>query len=526
MEVFGATLTDLAARRATYSPQRTAFVDFQDGKRFEYSYRHFNERASRLAGFLHEVGVGPGDRVGILADNGIEQLECCFASWKIGAIHVPLNWRCSASELLHLLQITTPKVIIIQKKFKDLLYGASTALKSSQKMRILTIGGSKECEYDAIIAGAPVTPPRAATVKTSPRDTAVILFTGGTTGCPKAVCISHENIAWNTLNTTIHDLGEDDRFLNVLPLFHTGGLLVYTVPLFILGGATVLLRSFDADVTLKKLDEEKITVFLSVPTIYRLLLECADWDRAKLNHLRFCTSGGAALPLALIRRYEEEKGVCFKQGFGMTEFGPGVFALSPQDAQRKAGSIGRPNFFVQVRIDNEGRECKAGQEGELFLQGPSCCSGYFTPEGGRSEAVDENGWFHTGDIAVHDEEGFYYIVGRKKDMYISGGENVYPHEIEDIALGYEGVRYCAVIGLPDKQWGEAGHLALVPENLTKNFNIDGLLDLLRQRLAHYKVPRQIHVLPDLPMSAAGKVMKQELKRKLREMQTDANGENY
>ena len=291
MEVFGANLTDPAARRALYSPNRVAFVDFRNGKRFEYSYRLFNERASRLAASFIGMGVVPGDRVAILADNGIEHLECCFASWKLGAIHVPLNWRSSAAELLHFLQITTPKIIIVQRRFSDLLEKSAKALKSDHKMQIVNIDESAGCEYDFIVSEIRECIPNLTPAKTNPQDPAVILFTGGTTGRPKAVCISHENIAWNTLNTTIHDIREDDRFLNVLPLFHTGGLLVYTVPLFILGGTTVLLRNFDAGITLNKLEEEKITVFLAVPTIYRLLSECGDWEAAELGSLRFCTSG-------------------------------------------------------------------------------------------------------------------------------------------------------------------------------------------------------------------------------------------
>ena len=525
MEVFGANLTDIAARRAIYSPDQTAFVDFRNDKRIEYSYRYFNERANKLAASFNDMGVVPGDRVVVLADNGIEHLECCFASWKLGAIHVPLNWRASAAELSHFLQITTPKTMIVQQSFRDLLDKAVSGLESSYKMQIVTIGQSPDCEYDSIVSRSWERTFVPAPIKTNQLDTAVILFTGGTTGRPKAVCISHENIAWNTLNTTIHDIKEDDRFLNVLPLFHTGGLLVYTVPLFILGGTTVLLRNFDAGVTLKRLEEEKITVFLSVPTIYQMLSECSDWNAAELSDIRFCTSGGAALPLELIRRYENEKGVCFKQGFGMTEFGPGVFALSPQDAQRKAGSIGKPNFFVQARIENEGLECKDNEEGELFLKGPTCCIGYFASDGRLLEAVDDDGWFHTGDIAFRDEEGFYYIVGRRKDMFISGGENVYPQEIENVALGYEGVRHCTVVGLPDKKWGEAGHLALVLEERIKHFDTNGILDFLGQRLARYKIPRKVHILPELPMTATGKVMKQELIRELQVMQTDGDNQD-
>ena len=347
MQVLSTNLTDLAAHRAIYSPDETAFVDFRDGKRYEYSFRDFDVRTRKLAASLYDTGVRLGDRVAILADNGIEHLDCCFSCWKIGAIHVPLNWRVSAAELQHFLQLTSPKKVIVQERFRSLFDAAVAPVKSSYKPQVITISGGGRCEYYSMITGPGERTSFPPPVDTTPGDTAILLFTGGTTGRPKAVRISHENIAWNTLNTTIHDIRGDDRSLNVLPLFHTGGLLVYTIPLFILGGTTVLLRHFDADVTLKRLEEEKITVFLSVPTGYRLLLESADWESTDLGALRFCTAGGAVLPLDLIRRYEKEKGVCFKQGFGMTEFGPGVFALSPQDAHRKAGSIGRPLMGVK-----------------------------------------------------------------------------------------------------------------------------------------------------------------------------------
>lgn len=524
MQVLSTNLTDLAARRAIYSPDRTAFVDFSDGKRHEYSFRDFDVRTRNLAVSLYDTGVRLGDRVAILADNGIEHLDCCFSCWKIGAIHVPLNWRVSAVELRHFLQLTSPKKVFVQERFRSLFDKAVAPVASSYKPQAIAISDGARCEYDSMITGPGERTSFPPPVDTTPDDTAVLLFTGGTTGHPKAVRISHENIAWNTLNTTIHDIRGDDRFLNVLPLFHTGGLLVYTVPLFILGGTTVLLRHFDADVTLKRLEEEKITVFLSVPTGYRLLLESADWESVDLRALRFCTAGGAALPPDLIRRYEKDKGVCFKQGFGMTEFGPGVFALSPEDAHRKAGSIGRPNFYVQARIVNGDQECQENQEGELFLKGPSCSSGYFAPAGQGLKTTDEDGWLHTGDVARRDKEGFYYVVGRKKDMYISGGENVYPAEIEQVAHAYPGVRYCAVVGLPDDKWGEVGHLVLVLEEQTKNFDINGMLDFLNERLARYKIPKQVHILPEMPMTAAGKIVKQELRQKLEE--NPANGNNH
>ena len=515
MNAFSTGLTDLAGRRASYSPERVAFVDFQDGRRHEYSFKDVDERASNLAAYLYELGVHGQDRVIILADNGMEQLDCCFACWKIGAVHVPLNPRVRPGELRHFLQLTCPKAALVHRHHRGLFDEAATLLgKATGEIQVVTVCDSGEGEYASIVSA-----PRTRTVPPSPGttlgDTAVLLFTGGTTGQPKAVRVTHENIAWNTLNTAIHDLRGDDRFLNVLPMFHTGGLLVYTLPLFILGGTTVLSRRFDADMTLKWLEEEKITVFLSVPTIYQRLTESPLWKAAKLDSLRFCTSGGASLPLHLSTRYENEKGVCFKQGFGMTEFGPGVFALAAEDARRKAGSIGRPNFYVQACILEQGRECRENQAGELCLKGPSGSPGYFGASGPGTELLDAEGWLHTGDIARRDQEDFYYIIDRKKDLYISGGENVYPSEIERVAQAYPGVRHCAVVGLADETWGETGHLALVLDDAVTDFDIEGILNFLKERLASYKMPRQVHILPALPMTGAGKVLKRELQELLK-----------
>lgn len=511
MSQIGASLTDLAGRRAAYSPDRIAFADFQDGRRRAFSFQEVDDRARNLALWLCEQGIRPGDRVAALADNGMEQLDCCFACWKVGAVHAPLNGRLAADELRHVLRLIAPKAALVQPQFQELLATALDAAALPHGVQTLTVcdqDGAYDAMVGASVSGMPPLAPEAAL-----RDTAVLLSTGGTTGLPKAVRISHENIAWNTLNTAIHDLRGDDRSLNLLPLFHTGGLLAYTMPLFILGGTTALERKFDPAQALARIAQERITVLLAVPTIYRLLTECAAWEAADLSSLRFCTSGGEALPLELVRRCEREKDLCFKQGFGMTEFGPGAFALAPEDAQRKAGSIGRPNFYVQARIMDGNAECGEEQAGELRLKGPSLSPGYFGPSGQDAGWLDAEGWLHTGDIVHRDREGFHYVVDRKKDMYISGGENIYPAEIERVAQEYPGVHQCAAVGLPDRQWGEAGRLAVVLEPGAAHFSSEALLRFLKRRLAHCKAPKRVHVLPELPTTAAGKI----LKRKLREI---------
>jgi len=318
-------------------------------------------------------------------------------------------------------------------------------------------------------------------------------------------------IAWNTLNTVIHDVTHNDVYLNVFPMFHTGGLFVYTLPQVIFGGLTILIRSFDPAQVLSLLEREKVTIFGAVPTMYQMLTTAPNWAAADLSALRFCTSGGAPLPVPLVEKYTREKGIRFKQGFGMTEFGPGIFALAPEDAIRKAGSIGRPNFYVDARImDDAGHFLGPDQEGELVLKGPSYCSGYFNNPQASAEAVDGLGFFHTGDVAHYDSQGYFFIVDRKKDMFISGGENVYPAEIEKVLYQHPAVHMCAVIGLPDPKWGEAGKACVVLKP-GSNASETELLEFLSARLAKYKVPKTVSFLEGLPISAAGKILKRELR---------------
>jgi fatty-acyl-CoA synthase len=338
-----------------------------------------------------------------------------------------------------------------------------------------------------------------------------LIFTGGTTGLPKAAEVSHRMIAWNTLNTVIHDITHNDIYLNVFPMFHTGGLFVYTLPQVIFGGTTIFIREFNPEQVLDLLEGEKVTVFAAVPTMYQMLTQAPNWEQTDLSSLRFCTSGGAPLPVPLVEKYTAEKGIRFKQGFGMTEFGPGIFALAPEDAIRKAGSIGRPNFFVDAQIVDDGNNFLGpDEEGELVLKGPSYCSGYFNDPEATIGAVDERGYFHTGDVARYDDEGYFYIVDRKKDMFISGGENIYPAEIEKVIYQHPAVHMCAVIGLPDPKWGEVGKACVVLKP-GASATEEELIQFMAERLAKYKVPKSVSFMKALPISAAGKILKRELR---------------
>jgi len=504
---------DYLARRELYSPDKLAFIDAGKNPEWRLTFRQANRRANKLASWLKSQGVGKGDRVAILARDGYEHLDVFFACSKLGAIHTALNWRLNWHELLEIFQYTTPKILIFSDDFKD----NAAQLTARFPLPTLHLDGNGipgSLYFETILQESPDSPITCETLEAE--DTAALIFTGGTTGTPKAAEVSHRMIGWNTLNTVIHDVTHNDVYLNVFPMFHTGGLFVYTLPQVIFGGTTILIRTFDPAQVLALLQREKVTIFAAVPTMYQMLTTAPNWAEADLSSLRFCTSGGAPLPVPLVEKYTAEKGIRFKQGFGMTEFGPGIFALAPEDAIRKAGSIGRPNFFVDAQIMDDGNNILGPeQEGELVLKGPSYCSGYFNNPEATAAAVDERGYFHTGDVARFDAQGYFFIVDRKKDMFISGGENVYPVEIENVLYKHPTVHMCAVIGVPDPKWGEVGKACVVlkPGNTVSEAE---LLDFMAARLAKYKVPKSVALMESLPISAAGKILKRELRAKYME----------
>ncbi len=509
---------DYLGRRAIYSPDKLAVVDAGKQPELRLTYAQMNTRANRLAHWLRtEAGIGQGDRVAILARDGVEHLDTFFACGKLGAIHTALNWRLHWRELAEIMANTTPKVLIYSDEFSEAVAHLQNDAQAASLTHFVHVEGAGVPGSVLLAAAMTAGTETAVTTPTlNEEDIAALIFTGGTTGLPKAAQVSHRMIAWNTLNTVIHDLQHNDVYLNVFPLFHTGGLFVYTLPQIILGGTVILLRQFDPAQVLALIAREQVTVFAGVPTMYQLLTQAANWDTAVLTSLRFCTSGGAPLPVPLVEKYTREKQIKFKQGFGMTEFGPGIFALAADDAIRKAGSIGRPNFFVDARIVNdENQPLGPNQIGELVLKGPSASSGYFNNPEASAEAIDDEGWFHTGDLAVYDEEWYFTIKDRKKDMYISGGENVYPAEIEKVLYAHPEVHMCAVLGLPDAKWGEVG-LACVVLKPNATATPDELMQQMRRSLAPFKVPKRIEILAELPISGAGKILKRALQERFAE----------
>jgi len=506
---------DYLGRREIYSPNTMAIIDAGKSPELRLTYKEWNRRVNRLANWLKDtVGVGYRDRVAILAQDGIEHLDLFHACSKLGAIHTALNPRLHWRELVAIIEDTQPKAILYSDKFKANLEEVQKAIKGTAheiKFYIHVDGGGLDgsLEYKKTFQSSPDTP--VTYEKLDKEDIACLLFTGGTTGLPKGAQISHRQIVWNVMNTVIHDLNHDDIYLCVFPLFHAGGLFAYVSSQVVFGNTTILTKQFDPVQVLDLIEREKVTVFAAVPTMYQMLTQAANFKTADMSTLRFCTSGGAPLPVPLVEHYTREKNIRFKQGFGMTEYGPGLFALPPEDAIRKAGSIGRPNFFIDVRVlDDKHQLLGPNQPGELVLKGPSGCSGYWNNPEASASVIDEDGWFHTGDIVEYDEDWYFYVRDRKKDMFISGAENVYPVEIESVLYKHPAVHMCAVVGIPDEKWGEVGKACVVlkPGHTATE---DELLKHLEANLARYKVPKSVTFMDALPISAAGKILKRELR---------------
>lgn len=479
-------------RLADLWPHRVAVVDPDRDAR--YTYGDLRSRARVVASSLHGAGVRRGDRVATLVQNGLPLLDLLFACGQLGAILVILNWRLSERELADLLVDSDPVLVVAEEEY------VPVARRTAPDVSVRA--------WADVEAGFPsgtscLLPPLDVRLD----DPWLILYTGGTTGVPKGVILTHGSVMWNAVNTALSwGLSEMDVGPSFTPMFHTGGLNVFTLPLLMLGGRVILPRRFDPASALRIITVERPTVLFLVPTMFGLVAELPGFHRADLSSLRWVISGGAPLPEPI---YDQWKGKVrvFKQGYGLTEVGPNNFATPDEEALKRRGrTVGRLSLFAQARIvDDAGTEVPDGTPGELLLAGPHMCAGYW----GRPEATREamgDGWFRTGDIARRDADGFYYIVDRKKDLIISGGENIYPTEVETILYTHPAVYECAVVGVRHPVWGEAvtAVLSLHPgEQVTE----EELRAWMRARLAHYKVPKQFVIVPDLPKSDAGKILR-------------------
>ena len=497
---------DWIQRHAERTPEKLALVDAHSGR--ELTYRELNQRAGKFAGYLlNELGLKRGDRLSLLAKNCAEYYEILFACSKSGVILNTLNWRLAVPELAYVLNDCQPRLLIYEAEFQE----TAAALEESMDLEHLLVLGDpvrgSQLSYREALQSDKTAPP--VDPKLTYDEIWAIIYTSGTTGRPKGAQVTYGNFFYNAVGMgQAIDLTSRDVNLNVLPTFHIGGLGLYACPTFHAGGTVVVMRSFDPGKFLALIEEYQVTAFLLVPSIYLILEDYPDFDQFDLSSVRSWASGGSPLPAALVRRYAQ-KGIIIQQGFGMTETGPTVFIISKKDAVRKAGSVGKPVLHTEVSIqDRQGSILGPNQVGELCIRGGNVTTGYWNRPEATREAL-RGGWLHSGDAAKYDQEGFYTIVDRWKDMYISGGENVYPAEVESVIYQHPAVAEAAVIGVPHPRWQEVGKAVVVIKG-GHSLNEEELIEFCRGKLAKYKIPRSAVFVEALPRTAAGKVLKREL----------------
>ena len=494
---------DWIGRWGRAHPEAEALVDAITGQR--HTYGQLAREVHRLANYLaRDLGIVKGDRVACLAFNRAEYITLFFALSRLGAILVPLNFRLAPGEFLYFLDDAAPKAI-----FFDQAHAPQVAGFKDQAALEHCVCFDGEASLGPALpralephAGDP--PPEA---EIADQDPQLIIYTSGTTGLPKGVILTHGMIAANAVNTVLGwGLGPGDSTILHAAMFYTAGWNVFTLPLFQCRGRNILVERFEPDLILELIERERVTRFFGVPTMYQMLLESPRFAATDFSSIRFMISGGAPLGREVLQAFQEQKGIRIREGYGLTEMGPNDFM-----ANGKPGTLGCPTPLTDVKlVDDQGRPVGVGQEGEILLRGPAMCAGYWNKPEATAEAIID-GWFHTGDLGRVDQDGHYAIVGRKKDMIISGGANIYPAEIERVIETHPAVAGVAVIGVPDPKWGEVGK-AVVELRPGQSLTLEELCGFLAGKLGRFKLPRYLAVVDELPRTpASGKIQKFILK---------------
>ena len=482
---------DWCRKWAEYSPDQIALKEIESGKTLTYS--EWNDLSHSTAYHLQSKNkIKKGDRIAILSENGLEHLVLFGVACKLGFILVPLNYRLSPSEIEYLLKDSGPALIFVESKFRDLL----DENRNNDAIPIESVIDTAKNQLTAEIR---------IDFGISHTDPVFILYTSGTTGYPTGALYTHGMMFWNSLNTSLRlNITSKSRTINVMPPFHTGGWNVFTTPFLHHGAYTCLLKKFDANTVLELLKSERITLFMGVPTMLKMMTEQEKFNEIELPSLEYIIVGGEPLPIPVIEKWAE-KNVMIRQGYGMTEVGPNLTSLHDRDALRKKGSIGFPNFYVDWRIvDHESSQHTLADTGELQFKGPIVTPGYWNQPQATKDAFTDDGWFKSGDIIHRDEEGYFYVVDRIKNMFISGGENVYPAEVERVILQYPDIKEVIVTGIPDTKWGEAGKAFIVLKNNVQ-FDETQFYDFCRKHLAAFKVPKSICLIDAIPKNDTGKM---------------------
>ena len=491
---------DWIAHHAGRRPKTLAIHDLQTARKFTYA--ELDARTNQLTAALAALDIGRGDRVALLAPNCAEYFEIQFACTRLGAIMLPLNWRLTVPELDYILGDSTPKLLIHDRSFAE----QAAALS---KNRLEIDHDRPDSAYERALAKAGPAP---APVPLTHDDVGMVMYTSGTTGHPKGAIITHGMVFWNCVNLGIPALITPETVqLVVLPLFHTGGLNCYANPVLHAGGTILVMRAFDPGLALDYLSDPAlgITHFFAVPAPYQFMMQHPKFQGADLSRLRIAGVGGAPCAPAILETWSA-RDVPLVQGWGMTETSPAGTMLDAADAIRKVGSAGKALMHTAIRIvDDEGNDVAPGGIGELLIKGSNITPGYWNkPDATRSSFTGD--WLHTGDAARMDEEGFVYIVDRWKDMYISGGENVYPAEVENVLFQLPQVADAAIIGVPNERWGEVG-MAIIVRKPDQALEEGDIIRHCLGRLAKFKVPQSVTFVDALPRNATGKVLKRDLR---------------
>ncbi|NHN47197.1 long-chain fatty acid--CoA ligase [Halostella sp. JP-L12] len=528
---------DWSGRRATLSPDAVGLRDATTGE--EYTYETLDARANRTARLLDDRGVGEGDRVAVVSRNRVELVDLFFAGGKTGAVLAPLSHRLAPPELGELLETVDPSLLVVEEPFVgDVAEALGEEVSCPRILLPADDWSDRDGEADAgdspdgPFADAPTyadaLPEDGAPVdgaELSLDDPAMLLHTGGSTGTPKETVLTHGALCWNSFNTiTAWGLRPEDVTPMVFPMFHTGGWNVLTVPLFHLGATVVIGREVDPGRVLDTIESEGATVFVGVPAVLRSMATHDDWDDTDLSSLRFVKSGGGPCRDATIRAWRE-RGVDLSQGYGLTECGPNNFAMPDDWDEAKTDSIGKPVMHTDVRIVDEGGDpVSEGEIGELQLAGPHAAERYWRDEG-ETRATFGEGWVATGDLARVDGDGYYRIEGRKKNMFTSGGENVYPPEVEDALADHPDIEEVIVVGVPDERWGTVGK-AVVQSAASEaaegdsgddeSLTVDDLREFLDGRLAGFKHPRHVAFVDEMPTSGPSKIDRSAIERRFGE----------
>ena len=493
-------------RRAELNPERTALV-FEEQ---DISFAEFADRVRRQAALLRDAGVCVGDRVGYLGVNHPALLETLFAAQVLGAIFVPLNFRLTGEELTFIINDAGVHSLVVDDTLRPVLEPVRDDLCCTHYF-------SSEAEVDNwrhLTSEREAMAPISDAVSVDQHDVAVIMYTSGTTGLPKGAMLTHGNILWNNINAMLAFGGTRDHvILTAAPLFHIGGLNVMTLNSFHVGSKVVLHRNFDPGQVLQDIQRYRVTHMFGAPAMFLFMSQLPEFEGTDLATVENLICGAAPVPESLIELYGA-RGLDFCQGYGLTETAPFATFLTPEWAIEKLGSAGQPPLYSDLRIvDSDNNPVAAGEKGEIALRGPNIMKGYWNRPDASAQAIDSQGWFHSGDIGYLDEDGFLFICDRLKDMVISGGENVYPAEVESALYKHESILEVAVIGLPDEKWGEAV-TAVVALHEGKALTLEDLREFAKPLLAGYKLPLRLHVVEALPRNPAGKVLKFVLKEQL------------